>query len=126
MRLSLFALVIAALALPAGAQQLNRTNVANILGFENGNPGQFPPGWGFTATAAGISNDNTVFHGGRQSARIERTATSPQAFNSLIASIPIDFTGRTFTYRGWIKTEDVSDAVSLWMRADGERTNLAF
>jgi hypothetical protein len=38
----------------------------------------------------------------------------------------VDFTGTRIEFRGFLKTEDVSEFMGLWMRVDGEAPNLAF
>jgi hypothetical protein len=51
-------------------------------------------------------------HGGRWAARIERTATSAQAnFSTLTRSIPIEFSGTTIEWRGFLRTENVSESM---------------
>ena len=113
------------LTMPAGAQTRTRQNLADILGFENGQPGAFPAGW--TGTPANtIVIDDKVFHGGKYSARIERTASSSSTFSTLTTGIPLDFLGKTIEWRGFLKTENVSDAVAIWLREDGDTPNLAF
>lgn len=107
----------------AGAQSFTRRNLAPILGFENGVPGQYPSGWG---GSAGAFTDAQVFHGGKYSCRIDRTAASPGAFSTILQAIPQDFTGQTITWRGWVKTANVSDYAALWIRADGATPSLAF
>ena len=112
-------------ALPAASQTLTRRNVATILGFENGQAGASPAGWS-GSPANTIVVDDKVVHSGKFSARIERTASSANTFSYLIAAIPMDFAGKTIEFRGFLKTENVSDAVAVWMREDGATPNLAF
>jgi hypothetical protein len=107
-------------AASVSAQTLTRQNLAAILGFENGTPGQFPAGWGGNAGAAFI--DSQVFHSGKYSCRIDRTSTSSGTFSTISASIPLDFIGQTITWRGWIKMQNVSDYVALWLREDAGST----
>jgi len=38
----------------------------------------------------------------------------------------VDFSGARIELRGFLRTEDVSDFVGLWMREDGETPALAF
>ena len=73
-----------------------------------------------------IFADDKVVHGGHWSARIERHAESPNGFSTITKSIPIDFSGTSMELRGFVRTEDVSDFAGLWMREDGESSNLAF
>src|SRR5204863_1325765 len=67
-----------------------------------------------------------IFHGGKYSARIERTAASAGAFGGIAATIPVDFSGTTIEWRGFMRTENVSDAIALAVREDGDTPNLAF
>jgi hypothetical protein len=73
-----------------------------------------------------VSVDDAIVHGGRWSARLERTAASPQAFSSLTKTIPMDFAGTTIEWRGFLRSETVSEFMGLWMRQDGDAPNLAF
>jgi hypothetical protein len=47
-------------------------------------------------------------------------------FSTLTQVIPIDSAGRTIEWRGFIKTENVSDFVALWLREDGATGVVAF
>ena len=111
--------------MPAGAQTLTRQNLAQILGFENGQPGTFPARWGGN-TGDTIFTDDKVFHSGKYAARIDRTASSLGTFSTLTASIPLDFAGKTIEWRGFVKTENASDAAAIWFREDGDKPSLAF
>jgi hypothetical protein len=114
-----------AFALPGVAQTRTRQNLAEILGFENGTPGTFPAGWSGGPTDT-IFTDDQVFHSGKYSCRIERNASSSSTFSTVTTGIPLDFAGKTIEWRGFIKTENVSDAVALWIREDGDTPSLAF
>jgi C-terminal processing protease CtpA/Prc len=70
--------------------------------------------------------DDKVVHGGRRALRIERTNSSPEAFSSVVKSIPMDFAGTTIELRGFLRTENVSEFSGLWMREDGDTPTLAF
>src|SRR6266851_10370961 len=118
-------LLCLALALSAGAQTRTRQNLADILGFANGQPGAFPAGWGGGPVDT-IFIDDKVVHSGRYAARIERGASSSAAFSTLTTGIPLDFAGKTIEWRGFFKTEQVSDFAALWLREDGDTPNLAF
>ena len=66
-------------------------------------------------------------HSGRWAARLERTAgAGGQPFSTLTRSIPIDFAGTTIEWRGFLRSENVSEFMGLWMRQDGDAPNLAF
>jgi C-terminal processing protease CtpA/Prc len=125
MRLRWHLVLCLALAVPGGAQTRTRQDLAEILGFENGHPGAFPAGWGGGPTDT-IFTDDQVVHSGNYAARIERSSSSSAAFSTLTTSISRDFAGKTLVWRGFVKTENVSDTVALWLREDGDTPNLAF
>jgi len=87
--------------------------------------GDFPMGWGGSGDET-IRVDDQIFHGGRRSARIERNSKSANGFSTLTMGLPMDFTGRTLTLQGFVRTEDVSQYVGLWMRQDGNGSSVAF
>ena len=96
-----------------------------MLTFETAHSGTLPAGWG-GGPAGTVSVDDAIVHGGRWSARLERTAASPQAFSTLTKTIPVDFAGTTIEWRGFLRSETVSEFMGLWMRQDGDAPNLAF
>lgn len=110
-----------ALCQPAGRSP----ELADILNFEATHSGTQPGGWGGGPTGT-VFIDNQIVHGGRWSARFERNKQSPNQFSALTIGLPIDFTGRTVTLRGFLRTEEASEFVGLWMREDGESPALAF
>ena len=73
-----------------------------------------------------IFADDKVVHSGRWSARIERHPGSSGTFSTITKSIPMNFSGVNIELRGFLRTEDVSDSVGLWMREDGDLPSLAF
>ncbi|HLJ45720.1 MAG TPA: S41 family peptidase [Bryobacteraceae bacterium] len=110
-------LIVLAVAWP-GYCQYTRQNIATILGFENNTrAGVFPNGWSGNSTV-GIATDDQSVHSGKYSCRLDRTATSTLSFSTITQDIPIDFTGNTIQWRGWIKMQNVSDYVALWARED--------
>jgi C-terminal processing protease CtpA/Prc len=108
----------------AAAQTINRQNLATYLGFENGQPGLPPPGWG--SSPGTVFVDDQVVHGGRLSARMERTATTAGEFSSFSATIPVDFGGQTIQWRGYIKTENVTGFVAFYVNEFVSGITLAF
>ena len=115
-----------ALTVPAGAQTITRQNLAQILGFENGTPGTFPAGWG-GSTDGTIVTDGQVAHSGKYSARIERNASSSGTFSFLQVWIPIDFSGQTIQWRGWVKTNNVSGYAAIYFgEYDDNYSNFGF
>src|SRR5450631_1324890 len=127
----LLALICAFLMPVCQAQEANagkptdQSDLAAALSFEKQPVGVMPGGWGGGPPGT-IFADDKVFHGGRRSARIERNPDSPSDFSTITKSIPVDFSGATVELRGFLRTEDVSGFVGLWMREDGEAPSLAF
>lgn len=123
--------LIATLTVVCGAQEgtaakpTDHFALAAALAFETQPVGDMPGGWGGGPPGT-IFADDKVFHGGQRSARIERHPDSPSNFSTITKSIPMDFSGATVELRGFLRTEDVSDFVGLWMREDGESPALAF
>ena len=97
----------------------------SILTFEAPHNGTAPFGWSGGPPGT-ISVDGQTVHGGRWSVRLERDASSPQGFSTLTGSIPIEFSGNTIEWRGFLRIENVSAYMGLWMRQDGDTPNLAF
>jgi len=103
----------------------DRSGLAAILSFETEHAGGSPGGWGGGPPGT-IYVDGKVVHSGRWSARIERNTASPGGFSTITKSLPTDFAGTTIELRGFLRTEDVSDFVGLWMREDGDSPSVAF
>ena len=125
MRHLLVVLTSAALTVPGHAQTANSSELAAMLSFEMEHSGTSPRGWG-GGPAGTIFVDGTVVHGGRWSVRLERVATSPNNFSTITKVIPLDFAGAKIEFRGFLRTENVSEFVGLWMRQDGDAPSLAF
>ena len=122
--------LIATLTLVGHAQETpakatDHSDLAAALAFEAEPVGGIPGGWG-GGPAGTIFADDKLFHGGRWSARIERRPDSPSNFSTITKSISMDFSGKTIEFRGFLRTENVSGFVGLWMRQDGESPGLAF
>ncbi len=62
--------------------------------------------------------DNQTVHSGKWSARLERGPSSEGMF-SITIGIPADAAGKTIEYRGYLRLENVSQYVGLWLREDG-------
>src|SRR5262249_24063490 len=73
-----------------------------------------------------ISIDEAIMHSGRRSARLERSAASSETFSTITKGLPVDFGGTTVVWRGFLRTEDVSDFTGLWLREDGPGGSVAF
>lgn len=104
---------------------LNRPELESSLNFEAPASANGPAGWG-GGPAGTIFVDRSVVHGGQQSARIERTHDDSNHFSTITKSIPIEFSGSTLEFRGFIRTENVTEFAGLWMREDGDSGMLQF
>lgn len=129
MRLScaLWCVVLAGAVAAAGAQPapVRTAKLAATLSFETEHPAGTPGGWGGGPPGT-VFADAAVAHGGRWSARVERTSSSPGNFASMTLSMPVDFAGKTIELRGFLKTHDVSGGAALWLRQDGASDTVAF
>ncbi len=128
MNIRYLCVLFAILAVPVNGQTIARQSISTLLDFEANSAGPYCPyGW-FCSVDGTVFVDNQVFHGGKYSARIERTATSPSTFTTITLSLPIDFAGKTIQWRGWVKTENVSSsgAAALWLREDSFGSSLQF
>lgn len=130
MRYFLFVISVA-LALPTVAQVAHNpkltevSELPQVLNFENQQASGTPSGWMRNPDGTVFADDKVV-HGGNWAARLERKADSPEAFSMLARAIAMDFAGKTIEFRGFLRTEDVSDFAGLWLREDGEEHGLAF
>jgi hypothetical protein len=122
----LAALICAALTVPGQAQNSSAgRELESILNFETEHKSTSPLGWGGGPTGT-IFVDGEIVHDGRWSVRLERTPASPQMFSTLTKAVPVEFGGTTIEWRGFLRSENVSDFMGLWMRQDGDTPNLAF
>ncbi len=123
MRLGLLSLI---LTLEVWAQTATRSpGLANILNFEAEQKGQWPAGWGGGPAGTAFVDDKIV-HAGRASARLERVAGSPGQFSTITIGFPVDFAGSSIQLKGFLRLEDVSGTVGLWLREDGDAGAVAF
>jgi hypothetical protein len=104
---------------PAGPE------LATILNFEIDQTAISPRGWGGGPPGTIFVESDTV-HSGLRSVRLERNTSSPEMFSTITKAIPIDFSGNTVEYRGFLKTENVSEFTGLWLREDGTGGPVAF
>ena len=126
MKSILFAASLTAVTLSGAAQAPQAPPItASILNFEMPHAGSIPTGWGGSPVGT-VFVDNEIVHGGRSAARLERTAESANTFSTLSKGIPINFSGASIEWRGFLRTENVSDYVGLWLREDGDKPSLAF
>jgi len=130
MRRNVFALICIAAAI-CSAQESKpdraalRADLEPALAFEAPPAGDAPGGW-MGGPAGTVFADTKLVHGGKGAVRIERNSSSSGEFSSVTKMIPIDFTGTSVEFRGFLRTEDVSGFAGLWAREDGETPTLAF
>jgi C-terminal processing protease CtpA/Prc len=126
MRRVLLVLTWAALSLPGHAQNATGgSELDAMLRFETEHGGNSPRGWSGGPVGT-IFVDGQIVHSGRWAVRLERDTTSPSGFSTITKAIPIDFTGARIEWRGFLRSEGVSDYLGLWMREDGDTPGLAF
>ncbi len=121
MNRELMALMCMTIAVSCFAQE----DLAKVLSFETEHQGGRPGGW-WGGPAGTIFVDEKIVHSGRSSARLERTASSEQEFSTITRNMSMDFSGTRIELRGWLKTEDASGMVGLWLREDGNLGTLEF
>jgi hypothetical protein len=120
------AIVLLLVGVTAYAQQpTTKSDLELAFTFETGQTTGAPRGWGGGPPGT-IFVDDATAHTGRSSARLERTASSPQMFTTITRTIPIEFGGKTIEWRGFLRSENVSEFFGLWMREDGDTPSLAF
>jgi C-terminal processing protease CtpA/Prc len=98
-------------------------DLASLLNFETGQLGGGAQGWGRGGT---VALDDKIVHGGRWSARIERPAGSSGSLSGITKVLPMDFAGKRLEMRGFLRTQDVTGFVGMWMREDGESGRVEF
>jgi len=96
-----------------------------VFNFEAGPAESAPMGW-IGGPAGTFVADDKVEHGGQRSVRIERKPDSTGTFTSVAKVVPVDFAGGTLEWRGFLRTEDVSDFAGLWMREDKDGASVEF
>lgn len=97
----------------------------DVFDFEGDAAGSAPAGW-WGGPAGTVQVDGNVAHGGQHSVRIEPKAGGEQSFSTLTKTLPMDFAGSSIEWRGFMKTEDVSDFAGLWMREDKDGATAEF
>ncbi len=96
----------------------NTAPLERILNFEADHNGTAPAGWGINN--ATVALDDEVVHGGKWAVRIERRAGASGPFGGISKMIPMDFAPGTIEMRGYLRSEDVTEHMGMWLRLDGE------
>ena len=111
-------------ALDIRSQMSDRSTLDRSLGFEDQQGGDFPVGWA-GRPAGTISLDNKIVHSGKWAARLVRNPAGPDGFTRIFKVIPVDFSGMTIEYRGFLRTEDVTGFAGLFIAktATGQFSN---
>ena len=120
-----FAVAVFALPMLCVAQDVDRSDLSRLFTFEMQQGPGVPLGWR-AGPANTVFADDKVVHNGKWAARLERDAASTNNFSAITIVLPIDFTGSAIEFRGFLKTEDVSEFVGLWMREDNDSGFVAF
>ena len=100
-----------------------RSTIQESLGFEQQKAGSAPTGWHVWPAGSVLADGETV-HTGHWSARLERTSGTSGTFSVITKSLPIDFRGGKVELRGFLRTKDVSDFAGLWLREDGDASEM--
>lgn len=107
------------------SETISRADLPGLLSFEREPAGDAPAGWAASPPGT-IFQDSKIVHSGHGAARLERNPQSPGGFSTINQVIDVDFAGSTIELHGFLRTENVSEFAGLWMREDGEQSNLAF
>ena len=114
-------------AKPAGNDSAPAKPVGSndVFDFEGDTPGSAPAGW-WGGPAGTVEVEGSVAHSGQHSVRIEPKAEGEQTFSTLTKTLPMDFAGSVIEWRGFLKTEEVSNFAGLWMREDKDGGSAEF
>jgi len=97
----------------------------DVFDFESDAPGSTPAGW-WGGSGGAVQVDGSVAHAGQHSVRIEPKAEGEKSFSTLTKTLPMEFAGGVIEWRGFLKTENVSDFAGLWMREDKDGATAEF
>src|ERR1017187_5347699 len=110
--------VLLALLLAVMCRAQTAASLERVLNFEADPAGSTLTGWG--SNNATTTLDDQIVHSGKWSARIERRAGAAGAFGGISKMLPMDFGGGMIELHGFLRSEDVTDYVGMWLRLDGE------
>lgn len=84
--------------------------------------GEFPSGWGRCGPKGPheVVADDQHSYSGRYSTRISNADAEAKGFGGVLSKLPHKYVaGKRIRYSGYLKTEGIQGAASLWFRADG-------
>lgn len=82
-------------------------------------------GW-YSSPGANPHVDSDVHHSGPASVRLDRDSASTSDFSAISKALPIDFSGGTVEFRGFLRTKDVKGFAGLYIREDSDSGVLQF
>ena len=98
-------------------------DLSNVFNFESGQL-TGAQGWGATGD---VVLDDKIAHSGKWAARIDRRADSDtNSISGISKSMPMEFAGKTLELRAFLRTENVTSFVGMWMREDGDSGPVEF
>jgi C-terminal processing protease CtpA/Prc len=103
----------------AAAMWAQVPDLKTALNFEDGDL----RAWGAGST---VSLDDKIVHGGKWAARITRTALDSGGSSGISRMVPMEFAGKRIEMRGFLRTENVSKYVGMWMREEGDSGAVEF
>jgi hypothetical protein len=116
MRLCLAVCILASLA----AAQSPR---AEEFGFEGTQRATGLRGWFEQPTGCSFA-DEEVVHSGRYSARLQERVFGTGAL--IMRLLAIDFTGKVVELRAWVRTEEVTGGLRLFLREEDQNPNIGY
>ncbi|HET7569433.1 MAG TPA: S41 family peptidase [Gammaproteobacteria bacterium] len=106
----------------AACQSSHSPDLKKILSFAVPSSGNLPGGWG--GNLPGTLFLSTTMHKGHRVLILRRGDKSALKFSSFASCVQSDFSGKTITLKGWLRTNDVSKFAGLWVREDGDAGTL--
>ena len=111
---------------PAAAKEkVISAELSKLLSFETEDFQALPEGWKFDPTGS-VFMDQTTVRSGRGSARLEHQPEQSSAFTEMSLALPVNFVGKSITFRGFLRTEEVSGYAALWVSEDSIFGPLSF
>jgi hypothetical protein len=106
------------------------TSPNNCGGAERNRINSLPDQWGGGAvspTSYALGTDHSCRHSGSGAGFLASKVNQPTSFASLTQAIKADdFRGKRVRWKGWVRSESVTNYGGLWMRVDGPGETQAF